>query len=104
VSWAWLPDQLTGDALPSGGQRWLKLWPGKRGGNGRRIHRLLKRNGRTAVSVEIEYGANGHELTRRGKRVVLSKAKKRIRHARLAAQRGRWLREVRCEAGAVPPL
>jgi len=77
ISWVLLPDRVKGNVLPSGGQRWLKLWPGKPGGNGRRIRRLLKRNGRTTIGIEIEYGANGHKLTRRGKRILLFKRAQR---------------------------
>lgn len=70
-SWALRPDRLMGGALSGAGQRWLKIWPGRKGGNGRRIRQQLKAHGRTVVGVEIEYAETDHQPTTKGKRLRL---------------------------------
>jgi virginiamycin B lyase len=79
MAWTLLPDRTKSEALSSGGRKWLKLWPGGKGSNSRRIRRELRRRGRTSFVVEIEYGANGHDLTRKGKRVSLFESRRASR-------------------------
>ena len=70
-SWVLRPDRLMGGALSGAGQRWLKIWPGRKGGNGRRIRKQLKAHGRTIVGVEVEYAETDHQPTTKGKRLRL---------------------------------
>jgi hypothetical protein len=70
-SWALRPDRLMGGVLSGAGQRWLKIWPGRKGGNGRRIREQLEAHGRTVVGVEVEYAETGHQPTTMGKRLRL---------------------------------
>lgn len=71
VKWSGLPVDKTGSSLASGGQQWLKVWAGGKGGNGRRLRQTLKRRGRAQVGIEIHYTANGQSPSVKGKQLSL---------------------------------
>ncbi len=75
LRWALRPDRLTGGVLSGAGQRWLKIWPGQKGGHGRRIREQLRARGRAVVGVEVEYAEMGHLPTRNGKRIKLLRSR-----------------------------
>lgn len=74
LKWLLLPERLRKGFVLSGGQRWLKIWPGKKGGNGRRLRRQLKERRRATVVIEVEYSATAQAPRTIGKRIVLLKA------------------------------
>ena len=73
-SWKLRPDRLIDGVLPTAGQRWLKIWPGGKGGNGQRARKQLKARGGAVVGVEVEYAETDHKPTTKGKRIKLLKS------------------------------
>lgn len=71
LKWMLLPERFRRGVIYGGGRRWLKIWPGKSGGNGRRLRGQLKKRGRTAVVIEVEYAATGQVPRTIGRRIVL---------------------------------
>lgn len=74
ASWTLLPERVKGGTLPVGGRKWLKLWAGGKGANGRRIRRQLRQRGRAPIIIEVEYGSTGDTPTIKGKRIQLFKS------------------------------
>jgi virginiamycin B lyase len=75
LDWMLFPDRLRRGAVSGGGRHWLKIWPGKKGGNGRRLRRQIKERGRTTVVVEVEYAATAQTPRTISKRIVLRKSR-----------------------------
>jgi hypothetical protein len=74
LSWTFRSERIKRGGVSSG-LHWLKIWPGKKGGNGRRLRRQLKVRGRAAVVVEVEYAAAERAPQTMGKRLKLVKAR-----------------------------
>jgi virginiamycin B lyase len=74
AAWTLLPERVKGGILSTGGRKWLKLWAGGKGGNGKTLRRRLRQRGRASIVIEAEYSAAGHAPTIKGKRVQLVKS------------------------------
>lgn len=70
LKWILLPERVQRGRVSSG-LHWLKIWPGSKGGNGRRLRRQLKVRGHAVVVVEIEYAAKERAPRTMGKRLKL---------------------------------